>query len=478
MASKTVGKLNVALTAQTRPFVAGLQRAQARTARFAAAVNKVAARITAMGAAAGAIAAGGMLLLVRRQMQVIDTTAKMSRALGIATEDLIGLQLAAKITGASTKELETALRRFEKNISDAVLGLTTAQRAFEALGLSAEELKRLTPIEAFRRTADAFKEMRNQADRARVAQDLFGRSGINLINLLNLGSAGIDEMRLEAERLGMTFSIFAATQVEAANDAVTKLKEALASVANVIAVDLAPVIVLVTESLRGFNKEALNAQTAAEQINRGLGPIAKSIAAIDLLITGLRVTFVELQLLVVKGVAMIARTVDKFLGAIAGVVGEFIPNIAGIREEMFLVAMAAEVVEGALERQVEEMWNAQSVGEKLAQRMREIALETEKATEAAKKHADELEEPAKVPELVKEIEKEIDLNVKVAPARPAEPEMPQARADFLETRLSRIALEGVVTPAERDQAAWLERIAKLLEGIEQNQGDPITLRLG
>lgn len=191
-------------------------------------------------------------------MRNIDATAKMADVLGLATDQLTGYQLQAGLAGVNNKELETAFRRLQKNISDATKGLTTAQRAFEDLNLNAEELEKLSPDEQFKRVAEAFSTLDTQAKRARVSQDLFGRSGLKLIKIMEQGRGGIEAARKEAERLGLSFDRVDAAKVEAANDAVTRLKAAFAGLGNTLAIGLAPTIEKIADRMTGWLADSLN----------------------------------------------------------------------------------------------------------------------------------------------------------------------------------------------------------------------------
>ncbi len=66
-------------------------------------------RMAKVGAVMTVAAAAGLAYMVKRQMDAIDVIAKLSDRLGIATEDLVGLQHAASISGVSTESLNKSL---------------------------------------------------------------------------------------------------------------------------------------------------------------------------------------------------------------------------------------------------------------------------------------------------------------------------------------------------------------------------------
>jgi len=61
------------------------------------------------GAALALAGVGGFGYMIKRQMEVIDTTAKLSDRINISTEALIGLQHGAQISGVETETLNKSL---------------------------------------------------------------------------------------------------------------------------------------------------------------------------------------------------------------------------------------------------------------------------------------------------------------------------------------------------------------------------------
>jgi len=265
----TIARLSVDLIARTALFSRPLNKARKDIRRFARNARQQAGRIAKMGAVAAIGAATGLAFLVRQTMQTIDETTKLARALGLTTEQLTGYQHAAAIAGASNKELTTAFRRMLKNVSDAENGLTTAVRSFDALGLSSAQLIKLSPDAMFKLIADRMGTIGDAATRARVAQDLFGRSGLKILEITRGGAAGIAAMQREAKRLGIAFSDIDGSKIEAANDALTRAGAVLTGVVNTLAIKLAPLIESAAVKFRelalstnGFRDSVANAFTA------------------------------------------------------------------------------------------------------------------------------------------------------------------------------------------------------------------------
>lgn len=201
------------------------------------------AKNVAKGVAIAATAATAALgAMVKSQLSAVDDMAKLSDRLDISTESLSGLGHAATIAGSSQQEMSKALEQMNKRIGEAAGGTGVAKDTLEELGISLEDIIDLPADEKFKLISDKFKELPSAAQKASAANDLFGRSGLNLINTLELGSEGLADMQEEAEKLGITFSRQDAAKVEQANDAMARVKASIAGVARVITIEIAPIL--------------------------------------------------------------------------------------------------------------------------------------------------------------------------------------------------------------------------------------------
>ena len=242
--AKSVGTLFVNLVTKTTKFDKGMKGARSKLKTFSQSVANVGKKILTFGSILTGVAIGGMAVFVRGQLESIDKLAKMAKSLDITTEGLIGLQHAAELTaGVTGDKLAVAFKRMQKTISDASVaggGLSTAIRALKQLKLSAEDLKNLAPEKQFAAIAEGFKSIGNQADKARIAQDVFGRSGGALLPMLKLGSQGLKDMAADAESLGLMFSGEEAAKVEEFNDQMARLSKMVGGLGRGFVINVAP----------------------------------------------------------------------------------------------------------------------------------------------------------------------------------------------------------------------------------------------
>jgi hypothetical protein len=185
---------------------------------------------------------GGIGYMIKQQMSAIDSTAKLSDRLGMGTEALVSMQHAAKISGVETATLNKSLEIFSRRLGEVDMGVGQAKYSLDQLGLNYQDLINKSPDEAIGIVADQINRLETQAQKAAAANYLFGRSGQQLLNLFEQGSAGIAEYRREAERLGLTFSRIDAAKVEAANDALTRSRAVMTGLFRTATIELAPYI--------------------------------------------------------------------------------------------------------------------------------------------------------------------------------------------------------------------------------------------
>ena len=174
----------------------------------------------------------GATVALKQFATQIDNLAKASSRLGLTVNQIQTLQFAASQTGASAEELEKGLTRFSRNISEASTGIGTGVKAFEALGISVTNTDgALKPTnELLNEVSDRLASIKDPADKVRIAFDLFGRSGVNLVNTLQAGSSELEKLRKEFNSVTFQLTQEDAEAVEKANDLFDKLGRTFSSI--------------------------------------------------------------------------------------------------------------------------------------------------------------------------------------------------------------------------------------------------------
>jgi hypothetical protein len=162
----------------------------------------------ALGALGVGLSAVGISNFVKGVANAADEVGKLAQRTGVAAGDLQRLKFAAEMSGIGVGSLTTALQVMSRNLNNASEDSGEAAKGFQALGISVKnadgELKSSTQIMA--EVAGRFARMQDGAQKTALAMQLFGKSGAELIPMLNEGQAGLEKMYKEAERLGIVMS--------------------------------------------------------------------------------------------------------------------------------------------------------------------------------------------------------------------------------------------------------------------------------
>ncbi len=267
--AQAIGALRVDLSASAAQFKKDLGKAGKAGSKFGGNMKRLAKGTTvalaAIGVAAAAVGAA-LVKLTKDSLQAADRFAKLSAKTGETVEFLSAFAHAAELSGSSTEELGTGLGRLARTMSDAQAGLSTATRSFDQLELSVANADgTLRPVrDIVLEVADRFAGMTDATKKAALAQELFGRAGVNLIPLLNQGSAAIRAQMEEAELLGIVFTTKAAKAAEEFNDNMARLGKFLIGIRNTIAAGLLPVLRGLVDSMLLWVKA--NAETIRSRI--------------------------------------------------------------------------------------------------------------------------------------------------------------------------------------------------------------------
>ena len=251
----TLSTLNVRVLGNTAGLSKSLDKAEGRVSKFKKKASKALGAVKK--AAAGFAIAGGAALVAFGVKAVTsfadagDEIHKMAARTGFGTEALSELKFAAEQSGASLESIEKASKRMASTIFDAEMGLLGAKDALAALGLTAEDLKGLSPETQFQIIADKLGAVEDASTKAAIAQDIFGRSGAELIPLMNEGAEGMAALRQEARDLGVVFSQDAANSAADFKDAQNELKSAVNGVFFAVGSELTPAITAFTRFLVG-----------------------------------------------------------------------------------------------------------------------------------------------------------------------------------------------------------------------------------
>jgi len=262
--TNSLGRLTLDLVVKAGAFTAGMTAAERQAQKSLSAIEKRAYKFgETLGVAlkAGAVAATAALTAVAAAVGTAINRADEMRDLsirtGVATEKLSEYAYAAKQTGTDIDGLSRGLKLLAKNAAEAADAGSGRGKLFAALGINVKDaagnLKQLDQL--LPEIADKFKGLEDGTTKAALAQELFGKSGLDLIEFLNQGSAGLQEAGDKAKSLGIIISGETAAAADEFNDKLGDLRAIAEGFALQLAAELLPRLIDLADRFNASAKE-------------------------------------------------------------------------------------------------------------------------------------------------------------------------------------------------------------------------------
>lgn len=236
----TIGKLAVQITADTTGLKAGLNDAErtvtSKADAMAASINKIGAAFAALGVASA------LKNLAVEAINAADAFDEMAERTGVSVEKLSTLSYAAKVNGATVDDLGMAIKGLSNKMMESLDPTSASAKLFDGLGVSVKNsdgsLRAVDDV--LMDLSDRFAAMPDGAAKSALSVDLFTRAGLQMIPVLNKGRAGLEDLRIEAEKMGAKISTETAKQMADFNDNMTRLAVVSGNLGRTIANSLVP----------------------------------------------------------------------------------------------------------------------------------------------------------------------------------------------------------------------------------------------
>jgi hypothetical protein len=463
-----IGHLRAALSANSAAFEADMKKARNAVRSNAKGMERAMEsvgkkfddgikKLNKYGGTAAAAAAAGFVALIKSQINAADAIGKLGAQTGTTSEYLSSMQFVAEQSGITLETVGKAAQRMAKNMDDARRGVIEAKEAFAVMDIAYQDgngTLRDTE-EVINEIADKFSKLENGAEKTALAVKVFGKSGAELINMLNLGSTGIEGLQKKAEEMGLVISTETAMQAAFFNDQMNELKNTGVGFGRTLAMDMIPGLIDATAAIKlaykeaGFGTAAFIALGAAASAIVTKSTTAK-INEIDSQINGLKDTTLGFY----KEVSEVSPLLTK-IGFHTDPEGE-IERLLGERKKLADQLAEEEASlkkrqEDALKRQAEEAESRREATEKLRasfeERMRMQAEEkkAEMEKDAANRKILQTEEQRKqsISDTIEGLEKELSV-------------LGMTKAQLVDYELSLLK----ATPAQRAFAASLAEEAE------------------
>lgn len=277
-ASAVIGALRVNLGLNSAAFSSGIAGAKGQLGKFSSFAKGAFLAV----AAAGLAVATAMGAMVKSAINSADEMSKTAQKAGVTVESLSRLAYAGNLSDVSLETLSGSLIKLSKGMAEIAAGKgAEVEAAFDALGVSALNLdgSMRAPDDVLKDIADKFAAMPDGAQKSALAVKLFGKSGAELIPLLNGGSAGLKQMADEADRFGITLDTKTAKSAEEFNDQLTRLQAMFQGIANKVMAAVLPALNQFAAVISD-PKFAEAAAAVAQAIVKGMELAVKAILAV------------------------------------------------------------------------------------------------------------------------------------------------------------------------------------------------------
>lgn len=211
-----------------------------RTAKVGSSMMKAGSIMTGVGVGIGAAAFG----VAKSAAEYGDRVWKTSQKVGVGVEAWQKLAYAAKYSGIEQDALASGMNKFNKVMVAASSGSKEQAQIFKDLGVSLKDAQGdlRKPDDLFKEFAGIFSKIEDGAAKSDLAMKLFGKSGADLIPLLNSGTLGLKQMGEEAARMGFVISEDAAKASEKFNDDFDRVKDSAKGLAMQFGTALIPML--------------------------------------------------------------------------------------------------------------------------------------------------------------------------------------------------------------------------------------------
>jgi phage-related protein len=210
------------------------------------------------GVTIGLVALGAVLvgtgiaftILAAKQATVIGQMQKTASVLGMTTQSFSAL---SSSMGMDTESFSSGMEHLERVLSEAQQTSGPTAQALARVGLEAHSLTSIDPNEQLNRIANSMMGMASQADRLRLATELFGRGmGGDFVAALQNGQAGLDVFRQRAERFGLSVTDSQAQMVRQSNRVWSEWSLGLVGIGRQLAYAFSPIWEFVGRQLGDF----------------------------------------------------------------------------------------------------------------------------------------------------------------------------------------------------------------------------------
>lgn len=229
-------------------------QASGQIEKFGGALAKMGGTVAGMAAAMGA-AGAATVAFTSKMVAGIESVSDAATRLGTSATKLSELGHAAALANVPADALNNSLQIMQRTAADAAENGGKVARSLADMGISAQAFSSM-PVDAkLALVADKFTGMADAGQRARLANELFGRSGAQMLQMLDGGSAGLAKAAEEARKFGVVIGPQQAANAKAFGDMMDRMGAAGTGLGRAISDQLVPMITGLGNRLANFIAE-------------------------------------------------------------------------------------------------------------------------------------------------------------------------------------------------------------------------------
>ena len=269
----------------------------------------------AMAAAtAGAVAAGKAFLNSANDVATYgDEVDKMSQKMGISATAYQEWDFVMQHAGTSIESLKGSM----KTLANAA---TSGSEAFEALGISQEQIASMSQEELFGATISALQNVEDETTRTALASKLLGKGATELGALFNMSAEETEALKQQVHELGGVMSDEAVKDAAAYKDAMTDMQTSMKGLKTSMMSQFLPGI---TSVMNGLAK-VFSGNGGLEEIQNGLESVISKI-------TELAPQFFSLaQTLILSLISGFAPMLPQLVSSVFSVLVQGITTLTGM----------------------------------------------------------------------------------------------------------------------------------------------------
>ena len=379
----------------------GFKGLRAGFAGFRDNMSKTLQSVANIGAGIGIVtgAVGIFVAKINKIALMGDSLAKTSKYLGLSVESLQKFEFVAERSGVPVDAMQKSMQRLAVTAMRAAGGMKKESLAFNSLGIKAKKINGdvKSTEELLIELSDKFAYKSYTAtEKLYIAQEIFGKQGASMVNLLNQGPEAIRaEMEL-VKKLGLMNETQAENSEYYAN-AVTEMKWAFRGLSVEIGSKAIPILTTATKKITEMfsdNKEkyvdSLNrivekipqvADTILDNLPNLMKGISKIVSFVNWLVD--KIGFVTPLVATLTATVIVPLTASiyhliKILHSFVRIAKTAGHGMSFLKEKMFGSSKAVERLSASVQKSSSVVDNATKKTSKQLRRLKKEAQKTEK----------------------------------------------------------------------------------------------------